>query len=57
MTNNDIQLLIEELKQLKVRETRVIEALEATLREQSISTEIGQTAATSGYTPLLLGHW
>jgi hypothetical protein len=34
MTNNDIALLISELKQLRVREARVIEALEATLREQ-----------------------
>jgi hypothetical protein len=34
MTNNDIALLISELKLLRVREARVIEALEATLREQ-----------------------
>jgi hypothetical protein len=55
MTNNDIRLLIEELKQLKVRETRVIEALEATFREQSISTEIDQTAATTNNNTVVIG--
>jgi hypothetical protein len=48
MTNNDIAVLISELKQLRVREARVIDTLETLLHEQrATAAEGGCTTSTT----------